>query len=74
MSSPEGAPYTLQHHMTILFGDTQFHCSKCDKTFSQERNLKTYGHTYWEETRSIHQMWKGFLSKSTPKTSYDYSL
>ena len=57
-----------------IFGDTQFHCSKCDKPFSQERNLNTYGHTHWEESRSVHQMWKGSLSKSTPKTSYDYSL
>ena len=37
-----------------IFGDTQFHCSKCDKSFSQERNLNTYGHTHWKETRSVH--------------------
>ena len=29
-----------------IFGDTQFHCSKCDKSFSQERNHKTYDYAH----------------------------
>ena len=29
-----------------IFGNTQFHCSKCDKSFSQERILNTYGHIH----------------------------